>query len=131
MTHVSEQRRVSRLIAGALLLLLGGLFALQNLGIVHAGGFGDYWPLVLVWVGLSRMLAPGRPFHFASGLAIFLIGVFFQLERFDILWIRSRDFWPLLLIAVGFGLIADSMIGKRIRSSGITPTAQSGPEVRS
>ena len=45
-----------RLIAGGLLLILGVLFALQNLGVLRAGHLGDYWPLLLVWVGLTRML---------------------------------------------------------------------------
>src|SRR6266536_768606 len=68
-----DGRRVSRLIGGTLLLLVGGLFVLQNLGMVRAGHFGDYWPLLLVWVGLTRMLAPNRGRHFASGLLIFLL----------------------------------------------------------
>ena len=63
----NESRRLSRLIAGALLLLVGTLFVMQNLGFVHAGRLADYWPLFLVWIGLSRMFGPTRPRHFPSG----------------------------------------------------------------
>ncbi len=127
MTYVSERRRISRLIAGGLLLFVGALFVLQNLGLVRAGDFGDYWPLFLVWIGLSRMLGPARARHFASGLVLFLLGVFFQLDRLDVIWVPMRQFWPLLLIAIGFGLIADSLIGRRSARTGVEPSSQSGP----
>ena len=127
MTYVSEGRRISRLIAGALLLLVGALFVMQNLGLVRAGTFGDYWPLFLVWIGLTRMLGPARARHFASGLVIFLVGVFFQLDRLDVIWVPMRHFWPLLLIAIGFGLIADSLIGRRSTGAGVTPSSHAGP----
>ena len=123
MSYVNEGRQTSRLIGGALLLILGVLFALQNFGMVRAGHLGDYWPLILVWVGLTRMLAPRRGRHLASGLVIFLIGVFFQLDRLDVIWVPVRHFWPLLLIAIGFGLIADSMVGRRNGGADLTPPA--------
>jgi len=131
MNSIGEGRRTSRLIGGALLLLLGVLFALQNLGVVRAGHLGDYWPLLLVWVGLSRMLGPRRGRHLASGLVIFLLGVFFQLDRLDVIWVPMRHFWPLLLIAIGFGLIADSLISRRIGRSALTPPREAEPGGRS
>jgi hypothetical protein len=127
MTYVSEGRRISRLIAGALLLLVGVLFVMQNLGLLRAGTFGDYWPLFLVWIGLTRMLGPARARHFASGLVIFLLGVFFQLDRLDVIWVPMHRFWPLLLIAIGFGLIADSLIGRRSAGTGVAPSSHAGP----
>lgn len=113
MIDIAERRRVSYLIGGSLLLLVGALFALQNLGIVHAGRPGDYWPLLLVWVGLTRMLGPGRSRHFASGVVIVVLGLFFQLDRLGVVWIRARDFWPIILVVAGIALIADSIIGRR------------------
>jgi len=124
MNTLSEGRRASRLVGGLLLLLLGTLFVLQNLGYVRAGRLGDYWPLLLVWVGLARMLTHRR--HFASGLVIFLLGVFFQLERLDDIWIPMRLFWPFLLIAIGLGLILDSLMGRRSRDASLGTRAQIG-----
>ena len=126
MTYDSEGRQNSRLIAGGLLLILGVLFALQNLGVLRAGHLGDYWPLLLVWVGLTRMLGARRR-HFASGLVVFLMGVFFQLDRLDVIWVPMRHFWPLLLIALGFGLIADSFLGRERNGADLTPPSVTGP----
>lgn len=127
MNCVSEERRASRLVGGVLLLFLGALFVLHNLGYVKAGHLGDYWPLLLVWVGLSRMLARGG--HVASGFVIFALGVFFQLDRLDVIWVPMRLFWPALLIVLGFGLIADAFLGRRARHAlGPQPEARPGSQ---
>jgi hypothetical protein len=108
-----ESRRISRLVAGALLLLVGSLFLLQNLGWLRAGRPWDYWPLLLVWIGLSRMLGPTRPRHFPSGAVVFALGVFLQLDRLDLIWFPARDVWPFLLVVGGLALIADSVVARR------------------
>ena len=123
MNSRGDGRRISRLVGGVLLLFLGGLFVLQNLGYVRAGRIGDYWPLILVWVGLARMATRGQ---LASGFVIFLLGVFFQLERLDVIWVPMRLFWPFLLIAIGFGLILDALIGRRARHAALGAQAQVG-----
>jgi cell wall-active antibiotic response 4TMS protein YvqF len=131
MTYVGEGRRISRLIGGGLLLLVGLLFALQNLGMVHAGRLGDYWPLFIVWIGLCRMLGPGRARHFVSGLMLFLVGVFLQLVELDVVWVPVRLLWPILLIVVGFGLIGESLIARRGGGgTGPTPAARADLEGR-
>ncbi len=114
MRTIDEGHRISRIIGGMLLLLVGGLLVLQNLGVVRdVGRVWDYWPLLLVWVGLSRMLGPRREHHFASGAVIAALGVFLQLDRLDILWLRLHDFWPLFLVVAGIALIADSLAARR------------------
>ena len=128
MYYVSEGRRMSRLVGGVLLLFLGAVFVLQNLGYVRAGRLADYWPLLLVWVGLTRMLA--RQGTVASGFVIFALGVFFQLDRLDVILVPMRLFWPALLIVIGFGLIADALIGRRVGRHAL-PQSESGPGSRS
>jgi len=120
-----DRRRASRLVGGVLLLLVGALFVLQNLGYVRAGRLADFWPLLLVWVGLARMLGHRR--EVASGLVIFLLGIYFQLGRLDVFWVPMRLFWPLLLIAIGFGLILDFLIARRPRHTEFGGQAQVGP----
>jgi len=109
-----EYRQASRFIGGILLLSLGALFALQNMGVVRAGSLGDYWPLLLVWMGLSRLVSarPGR--SIVPGVVLLLLGVFFQLDRLDLIRARERDLWPVLLVVGGAALIAESLAVKRI-----------------
>jgi Domain of unknown function (DUF5668) len=129
MDLVGEGRRISRLVGGVLLLFLGTVFVLQNLGYVRAGRLADYWPLLLVWVGLTRMLS--RQGTVASGFVIFALGVFFQLDRLDVIFVPMRLFWPALLIVIGFGLIADAVMGRRVGRHVLPRESESRPESRS
>ena len=72
------------------------------------------------------MLGPRRR-HFASGLVVFLMGVFFQLDRLDVIFVPMRHFWPLLLIVLGFGLIADSFLDRGRDRADLTPPSVTGP----
>jgi hypothetical protein len=119
-----EARRISRLVGGLLLAFVGTVFVLGNLGVVRAGRLGDWWPLVLVWLGLSKMLAPTRPNRFGGGLVLLALGVFFQLERLDWISVSLRDVWPGLLIAAGIGLIAESLLSRGERRA--YPSAAAG-----
>jgi len=109
----NESRRLSRVIGGVLLLLVGMLFVMQNLGFVHAGRLVDYWPLLLVWIGLSRMFGPTRPRHVPSGAVVFALGVFLQLERLDMIRVDPRDVWPILLVVAGLALVGDALLARR------------------
>jgi hypothetical protein len=121
MRENDEARRISGLIGGGLLLLVGALFILHNAGVLRAGRLGDYWPLFLVWIGLSRMAGPRRARRFASGLTIFLVGVAFQLDRLGLIEWRLRELWPFLLVVAGAGLIADSLLARKRAGSDAGP----------
>lgn len=122
-----EARSVSRIVGGLLLLILGTVFLLQNFGVLHAGRLGDYWPLILVWVGLARILTPRGRHRFASGVVILALGIAFQLDRLGVLWIHARDFWPLLLVVAGLALVAESFIGRSPRNGSLDGPPSSSP----
>jgi hypothetical protein len=106
---------------------VGSLFLLQNLGVLDAGRLADYWPLLLVWLGLSRLLGPRRSHHFASGAVLLVLGVLFQLDRLGVFWFHIHDFWPVLLVVAGVALIAESFLRRRAVPDG---GQSAGPEAR-
>jgi hypothetical protein len=123
-----ENRRSSssRIAGGILLVLVGSVFVLQNAGLVHAGRLSDWWPMLLVWLGLSRLLAPTRGHHFASGVVLLVMGIGLQLDRLGFIWLRLRDLWPVLLVLAGLALISESLFHSRDRRrdlDGSTTTA--------
>jgi hypothetical protein len=113
MTPMEQPRTSSRIVGGVLLLLVGTVFILQNAGLVHAGRLSDWWPMLLVWLGLTRLLAPRRGHHFAGGLVLFVLGVGLQLDRLGFIWLHMRDLWPVLLVLAGLALISESLFHPR------------------
>lgn len=94
-----------RIFAGLMIILIGVLFLLANIGKLDIGDlFATYWPLILVFFGLWHLISDG--FRQGFGLLLLLIGLFFLLLNLDVIsgriWVY---FWPLLIIAAGLWLI--------------------------
>jgi hypothetical protein len=89
-----------RLIVGLALITFGLLFTLDNLDIVEASGVVDFWPVVLIAVGLLKLLQGGARIGGAllTGIGVLLLG-----DTLDLL--RFRDFLPLFIVFAGVVLI--------------------------
>jgi hypothetical protein len=123
-TEREEGQRVSRLVGGAVLVLIGGLLFLANLGVIERMRPGDFWPMLLIWVGATRIFAPSRSGHVSSGVLILALGVLFQIDRIGWLDFPMRELWPYFLVAAGAAMILE---GLRDRRGASLPPDSSGP----
>jgi hypothetical protein len=100
------------LVIGAILAGIGVLLLLQNLGILVVDDLWEYWPVILIVAGGSRLMSAwdlgGRIF---GGIVLFVGGVFL-LRNLGLLhgnvW---AYFWPVMLIAIGLGLLIRALEG--------------------
>jgi len=127
-----ERTRVSRLVAGGVLILVGILLVLSNAGAVRPLRFGDFWPMVLIWAGISRLLAPTRNGPRVSGAIVLALGIFFQLDRLGWIGLSFREVWPFLLVVGGAAMILDGLRARRASPegpglSGPTAAPSAGP----
>ena len=99
-----------RLILGLFLILLGLGKLLDNLGFLRDIDVGDYWPLLLVAVGIGRLVSG----DLLRGLFVTALGVVFLLPTLvpSITWRDLFDQWPLFVIAVGAMLVLRSLLGQ-------------------
>ncbi len=66
-----ESRACARhgVVTGSLLLLIGTVFLLKNLGLLSLAIFQTWWPLLLIVIGVARILAlrgwagPRKPYN--------------------------------------------------------------------
>ncbi len=113
---MNEQYRLrlsAKAIAGLVLILLGVLFTLDNLGLVDAGNVWDYWPLILIAVGVARILYPRKPGGRAWGAIEVGVGVFFLLRNLGFFWISFHRMWPAALVLLGIYMIWQTMAARR------------------
>jgi hypothetical protein len=92
-----------KLIIGIFFTLLGVLLTLDNLDLADADRFLPYWPVVLIAIGILKFQdRRSRTF------AILGIGVGALLIVFNNDWLRFSifDFWPIVLIFAGLGMVA-------------------------
>ena len=84
----------ARLIAGLILIVLGGLFLLDNYGIIYFSlpSFLFHWEYILISIGLFILATSNNK---TAGIILIAIGVF---NLFP-------EFWPLILVGLGIYII--------------------------
>ena len=101
---------------GFTLIGLGILFMLDRLGIADVHFFfRRLWPLFIIMAGASRL------FHRRSvwgGVWLIGVGAWLQIATLHVFGMTFESSWPLLLIALGAGVILrallDAMRGRRL-----------------
>ncbi|HZI67129.1 MAG TPA: DUF5668 domain-containing protein [Thermoanaerobaculia bacterium] len=112
--QVQRHRRVTAAIFGVILIGLGTIFTLDNLGYVDAFRFWEYWPVVLIGFGLASLIAPKDAGDPAGGAVMTAVGTFFLLRKLDVIDWRFRDVWPMFLVFAGVALIARALMERRV-----------------
>jgi predicted membrane protein len=104
-------RPSSQLVIGILVIFLGVIFTLGNLGIVYFNIIG-LWPIALIILGLYMATTaaelPGR----IIALFVAAIGTLLLLKNLGLVYFRFWDFWPLILVFVGFNIVWMALQGR-------------------
>lgn len=96
--------RITQIILGVGIIVLG-LFALNFLGGALSANsvFGQYWPIILIFVGLLSIGASGE--HIGFSLGIMGVGLVLLLDRLG-LFNQTRWLEAFILVMIGFAVIA-------------------------
>lgn len=113
-------RPSSQLVIGVLVIFLGVIFTLGNLGIVHFNIVG-LWPIAVLILGLYMVATaaelPGR----VIGIFVAVMGLLLLAKNLGYVYFHFWDFWPLLLVFVGFNIVWMALQG-RIQSEDSSTT---------
>ena len=94
------------MIIGLGVIAVGVLFLLRNVGIVYFDDLWQYWPVILIVVGLSKLANPHSASHVVRGLIIGSIGTIFLLRNLGYIYGDIWQYlWPGILIAVGLSIL--------------------------
>jgi predicted membrane protein len=100
-----------RLVLGLVVIAIGVLFTLDRLGYVDAGEFWEYWPVLLILLGIGRVLQPRGTHGRGFGLVLILFGVWFLLSNLDVIHYTFGDVWPILLVVLGVTMVWRAITG--------------------
>ena len=125
MNRSDSARFTGRMIAGGLLILVGVLFTLDSCGFLDAGHIFEYWPLILVGVGLARLFGATTGSERKSGWLLIAIGGGLLFLTLD--FIEVRRIGPVILLGVG-GLLVWQSLRRRAPAVG-EPAAAAGTPV--
>ena len=108
----------ARMIAGVVLVILGIGALLDQLTTFDFGSFiSDWWPMLLVLVGLVQLLTRSAPI--AGALVLIVAGLVLEAGALELLGVGFWElFWPVILIAIGASLLLPRALGHRATVEG-------------
>jgi predicted membrane protein len=89
------------MIPGIILVGIGALFLLGNLHIVRIHDWFDYWPVILIAIGLVQLVDANHSGGRVTGAVLLGLGALFLADNLGYIWFSLWDLWPLALIGVG------------------------------
>ncbi len=106
--ELDRSRSLKTMIWGWFLIGIGVLFLLDRFRVVNLPNIGLMWPLVFVAIAAIHVIER-RP----GGAVMFLLmGAWFQACTLEWHGITYGKSWPLLLIAVGIGIVVRAFTGE-------------------
>jgi predicted membrane protein len=107
-----------QVVLGLLVIAMGLLFLLDNLGILDMHRAFSFWPMVFVIVGTVKLCDTQTQGGTLLGGGLVGIGVLLMLDRMDIIDFSWRTIWPLVLIGLGGFLVAKALRSRGVATGG-------------
>ncbi len=94
-----------KVFAGIVIIAIGIILLLGTLGLDMDISIGDFWPVILIAIGIKIMATHTNSKDIFWGFFLFILGVMFQLRRLDLFYFSLHDVWPFVLIYIGIHII--------------------------
>ncbi|HLP44486.1 MAG TPA: DUF5668 domain-containing protein [Candidatus Kapabacteria bacterium] len=106
------------LIIGLLIVAAGVVLLLEKMKVIEEVSISEYWPVILILIGLKKLLQPGDWGYgrFFWGIIITAVGTLFLLNNLHYLHFGIEALWPVLIIIIGFEFIRGSLSMRRIEN---------------
>src|SRR5262252_2822884 len=120
-------RLTGRLLFGLVLVTLGVLWTLDNLGVPGIGEALRWWPAFLVAYGLMRLTGLDGTRRVGTGVIFTLIGAWLLARNVGWVHVSLWDLWPVWMILVGGSLVWRSLRGPSLDPDGAERSAYPRP----
>lgn len=94
-----------RVVFGLVMLALGLLWTLDNLGFLESDRIVQWWPAVIVAIGVAKLLGLGTHRNLAWGGVFTAVGMLLLLDSIDVANIDGGLIVSVVLVAVGASLV--------------------------
>ena len=101
--------------AGLILMGIGVIFLLGNMGYLDVRQAFAFWPVILIIFGAIKIVE-SRDHGRTAGIFWVVIGLLFLLGSFGIIRMTFRELWPILLIGIGALTLWRAALVRRERS---------------
>jgi len=92
-------------------IALGVFYLAKSFGYLNGIELTDYWPLLLIIFGTSRIIKPRSSSSYFWGPVFVVVGALFMVRNLHYLPLDPVRFWPVLLIVFGLWTLARPLFG--------------------
>jgi predicted membrane protein len=112
---------------GLVVVAVGVLFLLRNVGVLYFDDLWQYWPVILIVAGISKLANTHSATSVTSGIIIGGIGTVFLLKNLGYIYGNIWEYlWPGILIAVGLSILVKHLEGNQGLDPGLPPPGSPG-----
>lgn len=104
-----------QVVLGCIVIGLGLLFLLDNMGLINVRYAFHFWPTILIIFGVLKIMQSRSPRAYFVGAAMILFGAALTLKYMGLIYFNWRTLWPLAIIGVGLAVVFKSARGQRER----------------
>jgi len=111
-----KERKIlnAKMVIGVIIIVFGILALVDNLGYDLKINLWDYWPLILIIIGLTLLLQPKEYRQYLTGFILLVLGGLFLahnlIEEFDF---NIGDLWPVILVIIGVKILTHGAWGSK------------------
>ena len=99
-----------QLVWGIIIIVVGLAILAQRMDVAEIGELWTWWPLLFVVVGIIKMVPPTTPSLIVDGCYYIAFAALFYIVSWGLWGLNYFNFWPLLLIVWGAGLVLRSIV---------------------
>ncbi|TMQ67884.1 MAG: hypothetical protein E6K80_14810 [Candidatus Eisenbacteria bacterium] len=118
MVEVRVSRLTGRMTLGLIVIALGTMWTLDNLGLIESEPILRWWPTLLIAFGVAKLFGIGTYRHLAAGAVFTLLGVWLLAGGLGIRGLDLSLMWPLILVVVGVLLVFRSRRAPQVAGPG-------------
>lgn len=114
-----KPRLSSQVVIGLLIVAVGVIFTLDNLGIIYAEDYLRYWPVAIVLIGAIKVWHARLDGHgWFSGLIFLGVGSYMLINQITYIRLDAREVFPAFLVLVGGYLVWHGVSGRSLIKGG-------------
>lgn len=114
----SAQLLSPRLVLGLFLVAAGVLLVLDRLGIFDAGPLWQYWPVILIVLGLLKLFGPASC-NRGGGIVLLAVGSWLLARNLTDYDLDLRTIFPLVVLVIGISLVVGALSSPRPGRGGV------------
>jgi len=104
---------MNRLIWGFFLIAIGAMLLAANFGMVVPRGVWNYWPFLLIVMGVAKMFFASAAESSGGGFWLVLAGLYGWISIWKVWGLTWGTAWPIFVIAGGVSVLLKPAISRR------------------